>query len=383
MSINVYMFPARDGDCFLLEINKKYIVVDSGYYETYHNSLKKKLAHISEIELLIVSHIDRDHIEGAIELFKHKEHTPKFKEIWYNSYYHLPKDITKKELTQEEIEILRGYTFPQISKAGVDETPISGVQGMSLSYYLLHNRVTWNTATNGASICIEHMHSFKLDEDIIITLLTPSLEQLSNLAIYWKNELKRKKWSFDLTDDDMFNDAMEAFLLSSERQLDVINIDISNSNKNMSIHELSKLTSLPDKSPTNASSISFILDSQGKRLLFLADAPDALVVNTLKNLPIRFFDVIKLSHHGSLKNANSLFNYIDGEFFLISTDGSKHNHPDLSTLAKIVDRPGKKKRQLVFNYPNKAYLFFNDRVMMRQYNYHVHLLADGDPIYIA
>lgn len=387
MGINVYMFSARNGDCFLLEANKKYLLIDGGYYETYHNSLKETLTHIPRITLAIITHIDRDHIEGIIELFKRNGHSRKpevieIQQVWYNSYNHLPKKTARIKLSQEEKEILDGYLLPSTKKNDINQKAISGIQGMSLSYYLIANGFAWNSATKGISICKEHITSLKLDKYTTITLLTPTLKQLSNLAKTWEDELKQKKWTFNLTNDKSFNDAMEAFLLSASNQIDVLDTEIS-SNSDISIQELSLLSSSPDKSPTNASSISFFLQSQGTSLLFLSDAPEEQIIKALKDLSISYFDAIKLSHHGSLKNANTLFNYIDGEFFFISTDGSKHGHPDLSTLAKIIIRPCVKTRKLIFNYPNNAFQYFNNTAMMERYNYTIQLSVDSVPINIT
>ena len=49
------------------------------------------------------------------------------------------------------------------------------------------------------------------------------------------------------------------------------------------------------------------------------------------------FDLVKVSHHGSNNNISSrILNLITSKRYLISTNG-KHTHPDLSTIAKIVE----------------------------------------------
>jgi beta-lactamase superfamily II metal-dependent hydrolase len=143
------------------------------------------------------------------------------------------------------------------------------------------------------------------------------------------------------------------------------------------------LSEKPDKSVTNASSISFIINACGKRLLFLADATEEAVLGIIEKMPDAYFDIVKLSHHGSLRNASNLFTKIDGEFFFVSTDGSKHNHPHLATIAKIIHRPSKITRKLVFNYPHKAYHFFNDEQLQKTYNYSAILVSEGEEIIIA
>jgi len=376
------MLPAKSGDCLLVDVNGRRILIDGGYCSTYHDSLKN-IIHNScnepKIDLVVVSHIDRDHIEGIIELLRNKVTVG---QVWFNSYIHLPKKTASRDLTSDETDILRGYVMPLVRKGGISEEEISGVHGMALSFYILDNGIDWNSAANGKSICIENVTQFRLDEDIEITILSPAEEQLSKLARAWANELQSKKWSFELTDDDRFNGAMEAFLLSSTDIRDVSESEISHC-LGLTIPELAKQTAQPDRSVTNASSISFMINTQGKKLLFLADAHEDIILKSVDILGVNFFDAIKLSHHGSLKNASKLFEKIDGEYFLISTDGSKHDHPHMATIAKIISRPSKFTRKLVFNYPHKTYEFFNDKALMEEYNYSVELTSATAPIVIT
>ncbi|WP_076572788.1 hypothetical protein [Salimicrobium salexigens] len=61
----VKMFPAKNGDCFLVSLgtkNKKHILIDCGYVETYRQFLKKELLKIAaagEAIDLIVSNGDK------------------------------------------------------------------------------------------------------------------------------------------------------------------------------------------------------------------------------------------------------------------------------------------------------------------------------------
>lgn len=66
------MLPAREGDCLILTYgdtaSPRRVMIDTGRKGTYRD-IKKSLAAIPpalrEFELLIVSHVDRDHIEGV------------------------------------------------------------------------------------------------------------------------------------------------------------------------------------------------------------------------------------------------------------------------------------------------------------------------------
>lgn len=63
------------------------------------------------------------------------------------------------------------------------------------------------------------------------------------------------------------------------------------------------------------------------------------------------FDAIKISHHGSNYNTSpELLSTVDAPMYFISSNGSKHNHPDIELLRAIVDREASFTRTLYFNY---------------------------------
>ena len=89
------MLPARCGDCLLLEYgppgSSRVVVIDGGLGETA-TVLWKRLdllrhqrgVETLEIELLVVTHIDNDHIVGIIELLKADHPALKIHDIWFN-----------------------------------------------------------------------------------------------------------------------------------------------------------------------------------------------------------------------------------------------------------------------------------------------------------
>ena len=76
MGIKIHMFPARNGDCILVETPFRNILIDGGYADTYHNSLKPYLLSRLDsyvLDLVIVTHIDQDHIVGIIALLENED----------------------------------------------------------------------------------------------------------------------------------------------------------------------------------------------------------------------------------------------------------------------------------------------------------------------
>jgi glyoxylase-like metal-dependent hydrolase (beta-lactamase superfamily II) len=88
------MYPARNGDAFLIRSSGRNILVDCGYASTYQQFVADDLLEISasgeRLDLIVVTHIDADHIGGLIELLDaNGPHTPRrvveIDDIWHNS----------------------------------------------------------------------------------------------------------------------------------------------------------------------------------------------------------------------------------------------------------------------------------------------------------
>ena len=74
-SCRIHFLRALAGDCFVLEfVNKECIIIDCGYKSTYKEELKPLLLELKnkgcKVTLLLITHTDKDHIDGAIEFIK-------------------------------------------------------------------------------------------------------------------------------------------------------------------------------------------------------------------------------------------------------------------------------------------------------------------------
>jgi beta-lactamase superfamily II metal-dependent hydrolase len=75
--INLHVVQAEYGDCFILEPDqgkdKVRVLIDGGPYQTFEKHLKPALQKLrlgGKLDLLILSHIDNDHIIGLLDLFE-------------------------------------------------------------------------------------------------------------------------------------------------------------------------------------------------------------------------------------------------------------------------------------------------------------------------
>lgn len=399
-SINIEMFPASYGDSFLIscgdgDMERTNLLVDSGFISTYEDYLRDRLQQLNDsgnrLALLVITHIDADHLSGALKLLEENGHSsiPKIipiDKVWHNSFRHLQweKNSSTPELTIIEKKILeeintQGYPN-ELNNVENKDKPISAKQGSSLASLVFQGGYSWNVDFAGQAVCVENQREIDLGNDVKITLLSPTLNKLKQLGEYWKRALYKMGYKKEITDGDIFDDAFE-FLVSREKTRAIVNREKKVSSSQVNLETLSSKSFTEDTSAANGSSIAFILKFMGKKILFLGDSHPCIIEQELRSLygegPI-WFDAVKVSHHGSSGNTSpSLLKLIDSANFLISTNGMRFHHPELVTLARIVCREGTEKRNLIFNYKTPASNYMDDKQRKEKYNYEVQILSEG------
>src|SRR5690606_36302877 len=97
--LRLEMLPAAHGDCLWLEYGDGHevrrILIDGGPAHTYP-ALRERILHLPRsarrFELLIVTHIDADHIEGVIRLLQDAPALGLvFERIWFNGWEQLTR----------------------------------------------------------------------------------------------------------------------------------------------------------------------------------------------------------------------------------------------------------------------------------------------------
>ncbi len=392
--VKVEVFPASEGDCFLISTAKCNILIDAGVYNTYHDFLKQRLKTLSKnqgkLDFLVVTHIDRDHIEGAIELLTENGNSSSpliipIDQVWHNSYRHLqfPK---QSHLGSSEFDILRSIiTAGKLSEqhSSNESKDISARQGSTFAALLLSGGYCWNNSFNGEAINAD-IHPNIPFTNFTIRLISPDSRKLIMLANKWEKELRKQKYNFVFTSDVLFDDALEfSLLMDGDGPADHIIKPISK--KSVDFEDLVSTEDITDKSVTNGSSMAFVLNIEGRKLLFLGDAHSDLVAEQLQNMreeqdgPL-YFDLVKISHHGSSKNTNNhLLDLLNSPNYIISTDGSKHGHPDKGTLAKLISRSSHEKVNIYCNYRTDNAVFFSKARLGPNHDYSF-IFPDNDNV---
>lgn len=330
MTIEVRVLKAFQGDCIWLRYGEKSftnIIIDSGP-STFKSKFKQLINDIEIkgecIDLLIFTHIDNDHIEGASKVLVDDDINHKcIKKIWINT----PKEICKQfnlknyDYTSYRINVNKSNQeySPRVAN---DLISIIAKKNISVKELIMVDGSTINLG--GAEIVI----------------LSPTEKELIELVKRWG------KYGVNTT-------------FSSESYNEVA-IDTINDSKNSKIEK--------DKSPYNGSSIAFTFKYNNNLLLLLGDAYPDTVAKTIEQLyggEKLNIDLIKLSHHGSSSNINEKFlNFVCCSNYIISTNGANSN-PDKRTIARIIKSNKCKQVNLYSNYnwwKNKNYFTEEDKV---------------------
>lgn len=393
------MFRAGYGDTILVQMenntNKYNLLIDCGfgYKDGLLNFVNTKFKD-EKINKFIITHYDSDHIASASKFLEdngdcNNPQMVKIEQIWLNTFKHLQfSKRADQELYPDTKEQIQELISKKLSELPIEDNEgnIGAKQATLLGKTILQYDYPWNFDTKGEAICIENMPEEITDDQVKITLLTPSKERLENLEKEFILELK--KLGLEPNTDQIFDDAFE--LLTREKENDKENSNegnISSSSYVINSKTIKTLSEgknyLKDDSIGNGSSISFILEIEGKKLLFLADAFAEDVISRLEMIypnkdeyPI-FFDLIKVSHHGSFRNNKpELFEIIDSDKFLFSTNGKhpKHDHPDIDTISCIINRNLPKDvefRELIFNYDLEHLNDFKKKELEEEFSYKI------------
>jgi beta-lactamase superfamily II metal-dependent hydrolase len=331
----LHALPAGNGDALVVDYgttaHTRRVLVDGGVSKTAP-AVEKFLGPDAVLQLLIVTHIDNDHIAGVVKLIE-SVHPPKPKEVWYNGYRHLP---------ESRLEAM------------------GPVEGERLTRLIEEHRYPWNRLFHDKAVAVSAATSSKvtLDGGLACTVLSPGLQQLEILR-------QKSTWTQVVQQgglDPKVKVPKEPPLPGLER-LGAINIDA-----------LADAKTAADTAPANGSSIALLLEFAGRRCLLAGDAhPDVLISNideifgAGKPLDVNVF---KLPHHGSKANVTTeLIRRVPASTYVFCTDGSgNQRHPDDAAVARVI-KYGPRSPLLAFNYRSSRNTSWDDVSLKARHQY--------------
>ena len=323
---NLRIVQANYGDSFILEYgtaqDPHYLLIDGGPKDVYVDDLRSEIQFISanggKLDLVAISHVDKDHIVGVMDLFaelldQRANGDAELVEVgglWHNSF---AATIDTGGAIQSRLAAAMATAgATSMQQAGM---VINGVaEGHHLRIQAQQLAVSINDGFPQGIICTDDAPSPISFANLQLTIVGPSRANLDELKDEWEDWL----------------DDQETNIASGNPQL-MANAD----------------TSIP-----NLSSIMFLAEADGKTILFTGDGRsdhllgglnDAGLLNAAGELHV---DVFKVAHHGSNRNVTkTFFKKVTADTYVVSANGHPDN-PDLSTLIWIVEAAKQASRQI-------------------------------------
>ena len=353
----IEMLEANEGDALWIEYGDPgrphRMLIDCGYKSTYRQVLKRFDADPKlRLELFVLTHIDGDHIAGSVPFISDARITKtNVREVWFNSRNHLG------------------------DKMGAE-------QAEYFTHHLVDKGFAWNKKFGGQSVVIEDRAALAVHEfaGLKLTLLSPTRRELRELARNWDTELERVMKGKNVKSvKDLV--AIGSPTLAPDRMGDKPNVA-----------KLAATEFDPDPEKPNGSSIAFLAEfkdnfdgGREKSVLFTGDAHSPVLEESIRRLLTDrgqgklVVDALKLSHHGSKKNTSKdLLHLLTCKHFLFSSNGSKHEHPDLECVARVVARKHVG-THLYFNYLTDQNKMWKAPSMQMEFRYTAHYPVSGTP----
>jgi len=362
----IEMLPAAHGDSLWIEYGSgrdvHRILIDGGPAHAYP-ALRQRILHLPagerRFDLLVITHIDADHIEGIIRLLLDAEALDcHFDRIWFNG--------------RDQLDAVP-------DPAGA---PLGGLQGEYLGmliadYEQRTGTQVWNLGFAKCLAAIDRKAAalpvVDLPGDCRLTLLSPDFDRLLDLKDNWGKELKAARMGSGniaqlrerLADSRSLRPLGD--VLGAEDDFDFdqpasdeTDIDLADT--------LGRGTGEPgadapfggDTSRANGSSIALLLEYPATkpevRFLLAGDAWASVLETSLTGLLAPgarlAVDGFKLPHHGSVANiSETLLGKLKCSNYLVSTNGAIFGHPHARCVELLLKaHAAQGKPRLHFNY---------------------------------
>jgi hypothetical protein len=310
-ALSLEVLRAEHGDCLLLHHGEDILLIDGGAPGVYKATLKPRLQELMAarpqplfLSAVMVSHIDDDHIVGLTDMFDEAVDRQENRlgpsqwtagDLWLNAF----GALTGAGPTAGEGDAKGAALDDLVATAPGQESraiAASIKNGISLHQDAITLGIERNAKFGGGLVQRGGAQAtVEVVPGLTFTVLAPDQPQLEKLRTKWE------KWEKD-------HPAQEA-----------ANVD---------------------RSVFNLSSIVVLAEAAGKRMLLCGDARGDHVLEGLEAAGlakggVMELDVLKLPHHGSIRNVEAdFFERLPARHYVISADG-RNGNPETATLEAI------------------------------------------------
>jgi len=319
--VRLHVVQADYGDSLILEYGQaaapRFMLIDGGPPGVYSAHLKPVLRELAQdgaaLDEILLTHVDEDHVAGLVDLAydlveaQEQNGAPLIpvRALWYNTFRQalgLP-DVAYSQF--------QDFLAAPVPDGGINPVAFSIAQGELLLEAARALGMPVNPGFAGGVVQLQSAPQMLPVDGARLWVLGPRPQNLERLKKDWLKwyEKRKKKPSFGS---------------GAQRAARAI-----------------------DRAVANRSSIILLAEGGGRRILLTGDAHGDDILAALKQAGLTdrggrlHVDVLKVQHHGSLRNASpEFFQQLTADVYVISAN--KHGHdgnPDLETLNWILDAP--------------------------------------------
>jgi len=327
---------ARKGDCLLLHYGTKKIpglaIIDGGPANVYTPHLKPRIMQIRKargladdaplpVDLLMVSHIDDDHINGILELsgelvVAKKEKRPPFlkvRSLWHNTFDDIlgndPKELrTAVTASFGVASTAPAVDFDEFEQEGLNPDALKVLASVEQGARLRDDArfLGWSNVEFGKHLIMAAggQEPADLKKGLTLTVagpMQPELFKLQKEHDAWVKEQEKKKKA------------------------------------------KKTLAAFTDTSVPNLSSLVVLASVEDQTMLLTGDARGDKILEGLELMGLLkpggklHVNVLKMPHHGSDRNMNRpFFQQITADHYVFSGNG-EHGNPERETLQMLLD----------------------------------------------
>lgn len=356
------VFFAGDGDCLLLTSGDgRHVLIDGGRRGSFERQTRPLLhdmaASDTAIELVVVSHIDADHISGVISLLEdlaawavhdfqvNEGRNPTFPEparprppeiggLWHNSWRAQLGDLAGpiEALAATVSEAMELAAPGAATGSGAARRAIESVTDLAESIpdgirlmRLVDDQtpISRNASFGSKLVRLRRPVHTQQVGTTTLTVLGPSEKHLRRLRDDWRDWLERQRQPAGGGPTSV--DEAQAVLGSIATAAEII-----------------ERTNPARVTPPNRASITLLAEEDGRTCLLTGDAAEEELLEGLSaagrlaNGPFRC-DVLKVQHHGSEFNLSKVFaGQVLADHYVFCADGA-HGNPNPSVVKTVIE----------------------------------------------
>jgi Metallo-beta-lactamase superfamily len=402
--MKIEVFQSDKGDCLLITGGDgTRILADAGMSSSYSEHVAPALGRIAqdggELDLVYVSHIDRDHIGGVLRLmedhvawrvrdFQHdsgndrfpdppRPRPPKIKRLWHNAFHDVIADnaVPIEEMLAASAALLEAGEGEERSEAEMRRELATSVgDGIELSKRAREEQlgIPVNGEFEGKLAMVRATPQTVDLGSLKLTLLGPFKEDLDALRGEWNDWLRKN--------------ADEVKRIRAEMAADtdrLVSGDVDGFRGAMALRA-QELGRRSEVTVPNLASITLLAEEDGRTLLLTGDAHHREILKGLEKAGRLdgdglHVDVLKVQHHGSEHNIDRDFcRRVTADHYVFCANG-EHENPDLAVVETVVQsrKDSERSFKLWFNSSGSASNSERGRVHMKEVEDLVAKLARG------